>query len=55
MHGVKYEKTAIQAFEDRTGNKVKPGGLHIHLNYPFLAASPDGLIGTDQVIEVKCP
>ena len=23
--------------------------------YPFLAASPDGLLGEDSVVEVKCP
>ncbi|KAJ8950768.1 hypothetical protein NQ318_011261 [Aromia moschata] len=30
-------------------------GLYIHQDYPFLAATPDGLIGDDAIIEVKCP
>lgn len=30
-------------------------GLFICLQYPFLAASPDGLIGEETVVEVKCP
>lgn len=55
VHGLKYEKAAIQAFEAKTGNRVQPCGLYVDPNNPFLAASPDGIIGTEQVIEVKCP
>ena len=34
---------------------VQPTGLHIHPQHPWLAASPDGLVGTEGAIEVKCP
>ena len=29
--------------------------LFIHPDYPYLAATPDGLLGEDVVVEVKCP
>jgi len=29
--------------------------LFIHKNKPYLAASPDGLIGKDCILEIKCP
>jgi len=35
--------------------KVLPAGLFVDFNLPFLAASPDGLIGNDAIIEIKCP
>lgn len=38
-----------------TKRKVTPAGLHVCEEYPFLAASPDGYVGLDRLIEVKCP
>lgn len=32
-----------------------PCGLFVDKNLNFLAASPDGLIGDDGIIEIKCP
>lgn len=37
---------------------VRPTGLHVHRDYPFLAASPDGIVrnGAEEgLLEVKCP
>ena len=34
---------------------VEPCGLFVDTNKPFLAASPDGVVGRDAVVEVKCP
>ena len=34
---------------------VSPCGLIVHPDHPHLAASPDGLVGLDAVVEVKCP
>jgi hypothetical protein len=34
---------------------VCKSGLCISLEHPFLAASPDGLVGTESIVEVKCP
>jgi len=54
-HGTKLEPYAREYFEDRTGKKVFQTGLIVHDKYPFLAASPDGLVGVDAGIEIKCP
>lgn len=35
--------------------KIQPAGLFVDVELQFLAASPDGLIDTDALIEVKCP
>ena len=34
---------------------VEPCGLFVDTSKPFLAASPDGVVGQDAVVEVKCP
>lgn len=41
-----------------TDTTVRPTGLHVHRDYPFLAASPDGIVcnGAEEgLLEVKCP
>jgi len=53
--GTKTEPVAIERFERLTGLVVEPTGSIEHAEYPFLRASPDGLIGLDACIEVKCP
>jgi hypothetical protein len=35
--------------------KILPSGLFVDMNLPFLAASPDGIIGDDSLVEIKCP
>ena len=30
-------------------------GMYVHPKFPFLGASPDGLIGDKTVLEIKCP
>ncbi|XP_063384478.1 uncharacterized protein LOC134670606 [Cydia fagiglandana] len=54
-HGKIHESTAIAKYEEYFGLKVEKSGLHISEEFPFLAASPDGLLGDETVIEVKCP
>ena len=53
--GTKHEPIAIDRFERLTGLVVEPTGSIAHPDYPFLRASPDGLIGLDACIEIKCP
>ncbi|XP_039290407.1 uncharacterized protein LOC111056373 [Nilaparvata lugens] len=48
------EEKAIKLYEDLTKSMVKKCGLFVDLEDPFLGASPDGLIGDDGLIEVKC-
>lgn len=54
-HGQKYETEAIKKFELQRKTEVKTCGLFISVEYPFLGASPDGIIDESSCIEVKCP
>ena len=54
-HGKQHEQVAKRKFEANTGIMVNPVGLCVDLESPYLAASPDGLIGEDTVVEIKCP
>ena len=55
VHGRRHEKAALQSFVASTGKEVTSCGLFVSEVYPFLAASPDGLVGQSHTIEVKCP
>jgi hypothetical protein len=35
--------------------KIESAGLFTHKNKPYLAASLDGLIDKDGILEIKCP
>lgn len=55
QHGIDSEEAARLAYEARTGSFVTEVGLYKH---PFLDgthASPDGLVGEDGLVEIKCP
>ena len=53
--GSNNEPNAILAYSAHTGNLVEKTGLHVHEHTPWLAGSPDGLIGTEGMVEAKCP
>lgn len=53
--GKEHEDVAIYQFSEQQNVVVKCCDLFIDKKYPYLAASPDGLIGTDGIVEVKCP
>ena len=53
--GTANEPNALLAYSAHTGNLVEPTGLHVHESTPWLAGSPDGLIGTEGMVEAKCP
>jgi len=45
---------ALEKYTLQTGTAVQPCGLYIHKLHGFLGGgSPDGVIGTDGVVEVK--
>jgi len=52
--GKENEKQGILEFEQITNQKVTPTGLWLHKT-GIIGASPDGLVGLDSIIEVKCP
>lgn len=53
--GKELEQFAIQAYEVETGNVIIPAGFVLHPAIAYCGGSPDGLIGKNGGIEVKCP
>lgn len=53
--GVDTEPAARAAYEAATGNFVTEVGMVDHPSIPMSGASPDGLVGDDGLIEIKCP
>lgn len=54
-YGIENEPLARTAYEILTGNDVKQIGLALHPTIARGAASPDGLIGGDGLVEFKVP
>ena len=57
-HGVENEAKALEDLSALLQLPVQPCGLFVHRDYPFLGASPDGLVFKDSqlvTVEVKCP
>jgi putative phage-type endonuclease len=53
--GKRTEPFARAAYEEKTGSKVELAGLIPHPVVPYSHASPDGLVGLDGGVEIKCP
>jgi predicted phage-related endonuclease len=53
--GTEVEPYAREAYELETGNIVSEAGFVTHPKFGFAGASPDGLIGDDGGLEMKCP
>jgi putative phage-type endonuclease len=53
--GVENEQFARAAYEAKTGNMVDQVSAIDHPRIPMSAASPDGLVGDDGCLEIKCP
>ena len=53
--GVENETFARAAYEAKTGNMVDQVGAIDHPRIALSAASPDGLVGDDGCLEIKCP
>lgn len=53
--GITHERDGVLAYMTKTGNLVNMTGLHVHKDIPWIAGSPDGFVGTEGLIEVKCP
>ncbi|XP_045455750.1 uncharacterized protein LOC123665502 [Melitaea cinxia] len=54
-HGVENEKLALLQLQRQENVEILPCGLFIDSVHPFIGASPDGLIGQDIIVEIKCP
>ena len=55
MHGVEQEPFARAAYEAAQGVMVEEVGFIPHPTIDMAGASPDGLVGDDGLVEVKCP
>ena len=53
--GIDHQGDAISHYEIVTGEIVAPEALIFHPTIEYLAATPDGFIGLDGLLEVKCP
>lgn len=53
--GTDVEPAAREAYELETGLSVVETGFIMHPEYDFAGCSPDGLIGEDGGLEMKCP
>lgn len=53
--GTAQEDAARKAYEAHTGTFVDEMGIAIHPVLKHTHASPDGLVGDDGLIEIKCP
>lgn len=55
QRGVELEPFACMAYEADKGLMVVETGLVMHPTISGFGASPDGLVGDDGVLEIKCP
>lgn len=53
--GTETEPQAREAYEFFTGETVEETGFVLHPSIEHFGASPDGLVGQDGLIEIKCP
>jgi putative phage-type endonuclease len=54
-YGSMHEPLATMEYFGETGKLVEECGFYVHPEHDWLGASPDGLIGDDAIIEIKCP
>lgn len=55
QHGLDNEAPAVKAYEIQTGIKCALAGFYLHDTIDFFGASPDRLVGSDGLVEFKCP
>jgi hypothetical protein len=53
--GIERESIAVAKYEHVMGVEVENVGFAFHPQMEWYGASPDGLVGSDIVLEVKCP
>lgn len=55
LWGKELEPEARSGYEIDTGNMVERVGFVLHPSFDYAGASPDGLVGADGGLEIKCP
>ena len=54
-HGIENQGPAIEAYQVETGEIVGAEVFVLHPEIDWAGATPDGLVGSDGLLEVKCP
>lgn len=54
-HGTEYEPEARFRYALATGAEIEEVGFVLHPKVIHAGASPDGLVGSDGLVEIKCP
>ena len=52
--GLQNEAEAIAKYQEQTNHLFLASGLLVNPKFPLLACTPDGLVGSDGLIEIKC-
>ncbi len=55
QHGITCEPVARRLYTAVTGRKVQEVGFVEHPTERLVGCSPDGLVGDDGIVEIKCP
>lgn len=55
QHGVDFEPVARAAYEEVISGLVHEVGFVQHARHSDFGCSPDGLVGNDGLVEIKCP
>ena len=55
QRGTELEPIARGTYEGETGQMVEEVGFIVHPEIDQMGASPDGLVGDDGMLEIKCP
>lgn len=55
QRGIDLEPEAREAYEDLMMVDVHETGIVIHSDYDYVSMSPDGMVGDDGLVEIKCP
>lgn len=55
QRGTELEPEARSAYETHCGDLVDEVAFVQHPTLPFVGVSPDGLVGADGLVEIKCP
>lgn len=54
-YGLQYEAVAVTTYDSQNNIQTQRCGIFVSQAFPFLAASPDGIVDDNIVLEVKCP
>jgi len=55
LHGIEQEPFARAAYETAKGVMVEEVGFIVHPEIDMSGASPDGFVGVNGLVEIKCP